>query len=313
MECKLIMSCVQTTEDREAWLKLRNSGIGGSDIASIMGLNPWKSAYALYCEKAGLVEPEDLSDNEYVYWGNVHEPAIAKRFCELTGKKVKRWGTVAREDYPWMLADFDRLIVGEDVGLECKTASAYKKEEWEGDNLPDSYYCQIQWYMAVSGFKEWWIACLLGGNHFEYKLVPRNDIFIEDMVTQAEKFWDCVQAKVPPAVDGSESTSETLKKIYPESQEGSIALSSSEGSLIQRIDELTATENVIKQEKEECINALKLALGDNESGVFGERKVSWKTQKGRTSIDTKKLKAERPEIFQAYSKVGAPIRVFKVK
>lgn len=121
---KLIMT-VEEMQNRSKWLKMRKAGIGGSEAAAIVGLNPWKSAFQLWMEKTGQVEPEDLSDNEYVYWGNVLEQAVADRFCELTGKKVQRRGMLQDDEYPYMLASVDRMVVGENAGLECKTTNAF--------------------------------------------------------------------------------------------------------------------------------------------------------------------------------------------
>lgn len=314
MKAKLIMTVEQAANDHEAWEKLRMQGIGGSDVAVIMGYNPWKKPYALYCEKVGLVSPEDLSENEAVEWGTKLEPIVAQKFSEVTGKKLKRWGTVCNPDAPWQMANFDRLIVGEDCGLECKTANAFKKEEWEGDNVPDAYYCQCQWYMALSGFSSWWIACLVGGNHFEYKLIPRNDAFIQDMLEKVTVFWENhVLAKVPPDVDGSESSTEALKKAYPSSNGVEIALPSQANDLFARLDELDKTLALVKEQQEQAKNQLKLMLGDNEIGVIGDRKVTWKTQKARATIDSKKLQKEYEEAYQACVKYGEPSRVMRIK
>lgn len=314
MKAKLIMTVEQAASDHEAWEKLRMSGIGGSDVAVIMGHNPWKKPYALYCEKVGLVPPEDLSENEAVEWGTKLEPIVAQKFSEVTGKKVKRWGTVCNPDAPWQMANFDRLIVGEDCGLECKTANAFKKEEWEGENVPDAYYCQCEWYMALSGFNGWWIACLIGGQHFEYKYIPRNDAFIQDMLEKVTDFWENhVLAKVPPEIDGSESSSETLKKVYPQSNSVEIALTESALDIIKHLDELDKTLAIIKEQQEQDKNQLKLMLGDNEVGIVGDRKVTWKTQKGRTSIDSKKLQKEYKDAYEACVKYGEPSRVMRIK
>lgn len=89
--CELIMT-VKQMEDRDAWLKIRTSGIGGSDAGTIMGSNPWKSPYQLWLEKTGQVEAEDISNKGPVYWGTKLEPLIAKKFTEETGKKVERMG-----------------------------------------------------------------------------------------------------------------------------------------------------------------------------------------------------------------------------
>ena len=314
MKAKLLMTVEQAASDHEAWEKLRMQGIGGSDVAVIMGYNPWKKPYALYCEKVGLVPPEDLSENEAVEWGTKLEPIVAQKFSEVTGKKLKRWGTVCNPDAPWQMANFDRLIVGEDCGLECKTANAFKKEEWEGDNVPDAYYCQVQWYASLSGLSGWWIACLIGGQHFEYKYIPRNDAFIADMLEKVTDFWENhVLAKVPPEVDGSESSSEAVKKAYPTSNGMEIALPSQANDLFARLDELDKTAKLIKEQQEEAKNQLKLMLGDNEIGVIGDRKVTWKTQKGRASIDSKKLQKEYKNAYEACVKYGEPTRVMRIK
>lgn len=314
MKAKLIMTVEQAEKDHEAWEKLRMNGIGGSDVAVIMGYNAWKKPYALYCEKVGLVPPDDLSENEAVEWGTKLEPIVAQKFSEVTGKKLKRWGTVCNPDAPWQMANFDRLIVGEDCGLECKTANAFKKEEWEGDSVPDAYYTQCQWYTALSGFEGWWIACLIGGQHFEYKYIPRNDAFIADMLEKVTDFWENhVLAKVPPDIDGSESSSEAVKKAYPTSNGMETALPYTALEIIKRLDELDKTLAIIKEQQDEGKNQLKLMLGENEIGIIDDRKVTWKTQKGRTTIDSKKLQKEYKDAYEACVKYGEPTRVMRIK
>lgn len=313
MKGKLIMT-VEQAADRVAWERVRNGGIGGSDIAYIMGLNPWKSAFALYAEKHGDVEAEDLSDNEYVYWGTVLEQVVADRFCELTGKKVRKCGTLQDESYEFMLANVDRLVVGEDAGLECKTANGFKASEWDGDNLPDSYYCQCQWYMAITGFPKWYIACLIGGNHFVWKEIPRNDEFIADMRTQAIVFWNNLQADVAPEVDGSESTSQTVDKIVA-SVVGAdeVALGTQAAPFIARYHELAKTEKLVKEQKQQCQNALALMLNGARCGTFNNYQVINAPVKGREGIDRKKLMKEMPEVYEKYKTVGKDSFRFSIK
>ena len=112
MDAKLIMT-VEQMKDRDVWRQTRNLGIGGSDAGAIMGMNPWKSKYQLWLEKTGQAEPEDISGKESVYWGTVLEAPVADRFAELTGKKIRRAGMMQNVKDPWMLANVDRLIVGE--------------------------------------------------------------------------------------------------------------------------------------------------------------------------------------------------------
>lgn len=312
MNAKLIMT-VEEMKDRKAWEKLRNIGIGGSDASIIAGLNRWKSPFKLWQEKTGQVEPEDLSDNECVYWGNVHEQAVANRFTELTGLKVKKCGTLQSLDYPFMIANVDRLVVGENAGLECKTANGFKAKEWEGDNVPDSYYLQCQHYMAVTGCEKWYIACLIGGNHFVWKEIPRNEEDITALIAAEKAFWeDNVKGGIMPDVDGSKSCSQALAERFPGGVTDSITLPKEADELLAEIDELNEAADRIKDQIESKKNSIKLMLGDHEIAYAGERKVTWKTQAGRTTIDSKKLKAEMPDVYEKYSKQGNPIRVFKI-
>ena len=312
MNAKLIMT-VEEMKDHKAWEKLRNIGIGGSDAAIIAGLNRWKSPFKLWQEKTGQVEPEDISDNEYVYWGTVLEQLVADRFCELTGKKVRKCGMMQSLTHEFMLANVDRLVVGENAGLECKTANGFKAKEWEGDNVPDSYYLQCQHYMAVTGCEKWYIACLIGGNHFVWKEIPRNEEDITALIEAEGAFWeDNVKGGIMPDVDGSKSCSQALAERFPGGVTDSITLPKEADELLAEIDELNESADRIKEQIESKKNGIKLTLGDHEIAYAGERKVTWKTQAGRTTIDSKKLKAEMPDVYEKYSKQGNPIRVFKI-
>ncbi len=313
MKGKLIMT-VEQAADRVAWERIRKSGIGGSDIAAIMGLNPWKSAFALYAEKHGDVEAEDLSNNEYVYWGTVLEQVVADRFCELAGKKVRKCGTLQDENYEFMLANVDRLVVGENAGLECKTANGFKAKEWDGDEVPDAYYCQCQWYMMITGFEKWYIACLIGGNHFVWKEIPRNENFVDELRTAAVVFWDNLENNIAPEADGSESTTEAIEKMTAAKiGADEISLGTQAAPFIQRYNELCVTEKVIKEQKTQCQNSLLLLLNGAECGTYQGYKVCNKMVKGRTTIDTKALKKDLPDVYAKYAKVGKDSTRFSIK
>lgn len=312
MNTKLIMT-IEEMQDRKKWEAMRNIGIGGSDASTIAGINRWKSPYQLWLEKTGQVEPEDISDNEYVYWGTVLEQLVADRFCELTGKKVRKCGMMQSLTHEFMLANVDRLVVGENAGLECKTANGFKAKEWEGDNVPDGYYLQCQHYMAVTNCEKWYIACLIGGNHFVWKEIPRNEEDIMALINAERAFWEeNVQGGIMPDVDGSKSCSQALAERFPGGVTDSITLPKEADELLAEIDELNEAADRIKEQIESKKNGIKLMLGDHEVAYAGERKVTWKTQAGRTTIDSKKLKAEMPDVYEKYSKQGNPIRVFKI-
>ena len=145
---------------REEWLKVRKLGLGGSDMAAVLGLSPWRSPIDVWLDKTSDTVEE--KESEPMYWGNVLEEVVAQEFAKRSGYKVRNNNfTLQSEEYPYLLANIDREIVGLDAGLECKTANAFKANEWDGDNVPDAYYIQCQHYMAVTGKSSWWqYVCL---------------------------------------------------------------------------------------------------------------------------------------------------------
>ncbi len=313
---KLILS-VKEAKDHDKWLEVRNMGIGGSDAGVIMGLNSYKSPFQLWMEKTGQIQPEDLSDNEYVYWGTVLEDAVARRFSELTGKNVAHRGTLQSEEYPFMLANVDRMVVGEDAGLECKTANAFSSRKWDGDEIPDSYYCQCLHYMAVTGCQKWYIAVLVGGNHFIWKDIKRNEEDIQALIKAESEFWDKVQKKEMPPVDWTVSCADALKEKFHDNGE-EMELPDEAGEILKELDKCQDAEKVLKQEIQLQKNKICAILGDFQVGKIGDRKVLWKSQNGRESIDLKKLKQAADGMFylrlknDGFIKTTAPTRVLRI-
>ena len=307
---------VNEMQDRAAWLKMRTQGIGGSDAGTIVGLNPWKSKYELWLEKTGQVMPEDISDREPVYWGNQLEDIVAQEFTRQTGKKVRRHGMVQDEEHPFLFANVDRMIAGEKAGLECKTANGFKASLWEGDEVPASYYCQCQHYMLVTGLPRWYIAALIGGNHFVSKCIERNEEDIKALFAAEADFWQHVRKNTPPPVDGSSSCSQALSERFPGGRSEVLTLDSKRLDAVMRLRELEQAKADIEMQIGEQRNILKEFMGDYETAVYGTEenggRITWKMQKGRTTIDAKRLKMEQPDIYAEYSKQGSPVRVFRM-
>ena len=293
---------------REEWLKVRKLGLGGSDMSAVLGVNQWRSPLDVWLDKTSDTVTEQ--ESEPMYWGTILEDIVAQEFSKRTGYKVRNNNfTLRSEQYPYLLANIDREIVGLDAGLECKTANAFKAEEWQGDNVPDAYYIQCQHYMAVTGKASWWIACLVGGNTFYYKEIKRNDEVIRAIIDTGREFWHLVETKTMPAPDDSEA----LKKIYRQSNGKAIELSAQYNNVI--VDYLKIKEQLteLETQKRGIENLLKDALGENEKGSCGEHVVSWKSSKPRETFDSKKFKSDHPDLYTNYIKQGEPSRRFEVK
>lgn len=316
--CDLILS-VKDAEDHEKWLEARTLGIGGSDAAVIMGMNPYKSPYQLWLEKAGQVEPPDLSGNQYVYWGTKNEANIADWFQEETGKKVKRLGTLRSKEYPFMLANVDRTVVGENAGLEIKTAGVRQYRKWKDDEIPDAYYCQCLHYMAVTGADYWYIAVLLGGNEAKWKRIERNEEDIQHLIMAETDFWKLVEARTPPPVDGSDSCAAALSAQYKGGDPNySIILPPDIDGVIASLEDDKAIMDALKKQITEKENRLKALLGNAEEGTTDHYCVLWKTQAGRSSVPLAKIKKQAPDVYQLLEAkgcitIGKPSRRFSIK
>jgi predicted phage-related endonuclease len=202
-----------------------------------------------------------------------------------------------------MLANVDGIVSNENGKksiFEAKTASAYKAEQWENDKVPEEYLLQVMHYMSVTGLDSTYIAALIGGNKFIYKLIERDDELI-DMIIQLEyDFWDCVENNVPPLVDGSESCSNLMNKLYPSAENKSkIILPAEALTLIKQYNSAKEQENIFSEMKDEAANKLKSMLGNNETGIIDDITISWKNVTTER-LDTKRFKTEVPEIYNYY-------------
>ncbi|WP_445429246.1 YqaJ viral recombinase family nuclease [Bacillus atrophaeus] len=296
----------------EQWLEARRAGIGGSDAAAIAGLSKWKTPMSVYLDKLGQT-PHEHETSEAAYWGHIHEETVAREFSKRTGKKVRRRKAILQHpDYPFMLANVDRLIVGERAGLECKTASEYLKDDWGGEEVPDAYLVQCQHYMAVTGLKAWWIAVLIGGNKFVYKKVERDEELIAYLIQIEEDFWkNHVENEIPPMFDGSEASAELLTHMYPVGFEDEKDLPLAANKLIEEYKSAKAAEKEVKERLKEAENQLKGMLGEYETGNTEKARVTWKTVNANR-FDSKAFATEHPDLFEKFNKVSTHRR-FQVK
>ena len=284
--------------EHQEWLKYRFKGIGGSDVAAIAGLSPWKSPIRVYLEKIG--EAPKIEENEAMRIGRDLEDYVAKRFEEATGFKTRRKNAILQNpEYPFALANIDRLIVGKEEGLECKTTSSYGSSDWESDKIPVHYELQCHHYMLVTGLKAWWIAVLIGNQNFKYKKIERDEEIIRHLIKIESDFWQMVENKTPPMMDGSEDADSVLNYLYPKEKPGSVMVISDLETTITELEEAKAEQKAIETKISLFEQQIKDAMKDNEKALIGQKIVTWKSVISNR-IDSKRLKAEKPEIYKEY-------------
>ena len=296
---------------KEEWLKHRQAGIGGSDASCIAGLNPWKSAIQLYMDKKEENPQEQKSLRMEL--GNRLEGLVAELFTEATGLKVRNVNGILKNDkYPFALANIDRAIVGEKAFLECKTTNSYALKEWE-EGVPAHYEIQCLHYMAITGATHCYIAALIGNSDFIWHKIERDQETIDYLMQIEKDFWENnIEKDVVPMPDGSDAYSEYLKKKYDKSNGQVIELHLLENGVdkLNRYDEIVTDIKALESEKKLIEQEIQLYMEEFEVAKIGDRKVTWKSS-SRNTIDSKKLKAEMPDIAQQYMKTSTS-RTFRV-
>jgi putative phage-type endonuclease len=296
---------------REDWLIERRKSLGGSDMGAVLGLNPWRSPYAVWAEKTGRVT--DDRETEAMRIGRDLEPYVAQRFSEASGKTVRRLNALLRNNRmcPWLHANVDRLIVGEESGLECKTASALNASKFTGGEFPATYYAQCVTYLAVTEYERWYLAVLVMGREFKVFQMTRipddpcpewceSSVYvspeeIEALITAAAEFWDRVKFNDPPPVDGLPATADALAQVIGRSNdEKYIDLTGIQATvrayLKLRDEDAERKELLTKYE-----NQIKEYMGDAAGASCELAKFSWKSQSSKR-FDLKRFKKEHPEV-----------------
>ena len=283
-------------------------GIGGSEAAAIAGLNPYSSAFTVYWDKLGKSEPIEIS--EAMRQGSDLEEYVAKRFCEATGKKVRKCEYMLQSaEYPFMIADVDRFVVGENAILECKTSrndSNYSYED--ANNIPAYQLVQCLHYMSVVGAEKAYLATLIFGKDFNIVEINASDYKddIASLVQIEKRFWEeNVLKEIPPKPDGSKRSTAIISEQFPSANEELPPVDlMGYSSQLKRLSELKKQITELMDEKTEIENTLKPALGEAPVGEYGDFRITWKNRES-TRLDSKALKADMPDVYEKYAKTSS--------
>jgi putative phage-type endonuclease len=323
-------AAIDTREmSREDWLAARRHGLGGSDAAAALNLDPYRTPLQLYREKRGEVPEADLSDNEAVQSGILLEPFIKQRYEARTGRRVHNVNQMLRHPkHPFMLANLDGRIVGESALLECKTAgfwAAKKSEEWGAtsddaptDLCPPKYFVQVMHYLAVTGFAYADLAAFIAGQELRIYRIQRDEALIGSIILAEADMWRRIQEgdAPPPRTDAdikSLYATATVDRSIEASQEvlqlvGDYQFADAQ---IDAISASAARVDGVELSLKDIEIKIKTFMGDADVLTFGgEPIVTWRNGKS-TSLDTDKLKADLPEVYEKYVRRGTK-RTFKV-
>jgi len=281
----------------------RTKGIGGTDIAAIMGVSPWRCALDVYCEKRGLTQAE-LVTSEAAYWGTQLEAVIFRRYMTDLGCADDRDAAVIGSECVrdgWMIAHPDAIVSprGESIrGVEIKTAGRSQAKRWfapPDGMIPLEYELQCRWYMAVRELPIWDVAVLIGGQDYRCYRLARDADKETGIITAAKKFWtENVQAGMPPPPDSSEAATKRLALLYPDVKGEIIGGDADVESWAFKLRERKAALKQAEADVRDAENQIKAAIGDHAGvkGVWGM--ATWKTvEKAPYSVKASKYRQFR--------------------
>lgn len=277
--------------NKAEWLEWRRQGIGGSDIAAIVGLNPWKGPCDVYLEK---VMGTNVEESTAMEWGTRLEEPIARKYAEVKCVELAhaepRVG--AKDHYR---ATFDRISPSKPGLVEIKTAG--RDDGWglEGsDDIPANYHAQVTWYCGIGGFDAADVAVLFtASRRFAIYTVPFDEELFGLYCQQADHFWDSyVLPKVPPPPDGSEGASRLLATRFPRDIAPVMLPTVQMNELMEDLKIARDALDRYGTMEQTAINRIKSILGDHAGAHGPGYKVSWKAQKPSVRADWKSLAEE---------------------
>ncbi len=290
-----------TPEQKE----IRRSGLGGSDIAAICGLNQYKTPLDVYMDKIG--EGKEVETNEAIDMGNRLEPVVADIYAERTGFTLREEPTIFHPSMPYMLANVDRIIVEDNAVLEIKTTNSRNEGLWgeEGtDQIPMAYLLQCAHYALITDAPYVDIAVLIGGLKFKIYKYNRNAELEYKIIQKASQFWNNnVVKRIPPEPINAKDTTKwwTTRKIP---KNGKVATTDIINCL-EQFKAIKSEKSLIEKKEEEYKEMLQMYMNDSESLLDTEGNVlaQFKLYE-RNSVDTKKLKEINPELYNSMLKTS---------
>lgn len=292
--------------NRTDFLARRKAGIGGSDIAAIIGISPWRTPRDIYLDKKGLTEPEPETDA--MYWGSTLEDIVAREYAKRSGRRIERCNQMfTHPEHPFLVGNVDRVVWSEDgkrpvVGgklitdriLECKTASQYAAQDWGEpgtDEIPEYYKAQVQWYMGITGARVCDVAVLIGNRDFRMYTVERDEAVISYLFQEGITFWrEYIEKDVmPPArtLEDVESVCRGEAKARKFADDLTI-------EAVQRYAELDKQAKEIKAEQDKLKVQICDAIGDAVELVAPDstKLCSWSAAKPAAKTDWKAVAEE---------------------
>lgn len=310
---KLDVVRINQSTNYDEWLAFRENGIGGSEIGTIMGVNPWKSSTELFYQKVGLI-PQKVEQNLPMFMGTVTEDLIANCYEYYDGEegmisnfyeknKVRTLfepvGYYVNPMHPEFFFSPDRIevqkkprIINDQIAfdesdriIEIKTINGWSSKQWEG-GLPPSYFLQVQFYMYGLGLRSATIVSLEDGRNWRIHNIEYDDAMCNQMVVVAQEFWErvCLAREdiknadlYEPPVEGTIAYDQFLTQRYKNPDNNTIKSTEEIDQFITGYMTLDEQIKDLEDKKIFCQNHIKRYMGDNSILDSEWAKVTWRS------------------------------------
>ncbi|MDY4011528.1 MAG: YqaJ viral recombinase family protein [Fusobacterium gastrosuis] len=289
--------------DEDDWQELRRKRIGGSDIGAIVGVNPHKSIVDVYIDK---IQGSEFKGNDATFWGKMNEPTVvrvfSKKHSELITYQVP-YSVV--EDF--LIANLDGVLKDKETGeygvLEIKTTEVWNSKNWEDDEIPQSYYAQVQHYLMLTGYKFAYVAVLIGSHKYREFRVERSEEDIEFIKNRATEFYkENILKEIPPMPDGSDAYMEYLKKKAAEIENNELIELADLEIKAEELNHISKQINELKKEEQLLKEIIldRMIKENTQKAKIGNHKFNIQNSPN-PSLNKEKFKKEDPEFFEEYN------------
>lgn len=307
-------------QSREEWLEIRKSGIGSSEVATIVGLNPWETPYQLWRRKTGLDEPKQ--ENAAMRNGHHLEDAVSRMWNDATGREI-----IKRSAIDWIIRDNERPFLqvspdrtywlsedsraNDNKGiLEIKTT----RMKVDPEDLPKYWFAQVQYQLGVAGYTQGSLAWLSAGQGFDFgyqdlKFVPD---FYAWLIEEVERFWtDYIKGGQEP---NATSVKDVLLKYNRHTDRKIIECSDEVFEAYQNLKEVRKELKALEEREASLEETIKMAFADAEALSYGGDTIAtWKAPKPSPKFDAKTFQAEHPDLAAPYTHMTQGARRFLLK
>lgn len=288
---------------REVWLQQRLGGIGGSDVDAILGRSAFHTPWDVWAEKTGRLAQE-ARDPERAAWGQMFEDVVAKRWALLRGARVRRAGMVADPVHPHRMASLDRAVIAEGsiralALLEIKTTSE-RSGQLDDVDLMDRYTTQVQWYLGVTGLDRAHLVVLVGGQELREFTIPADPAHYANLGVLVDRWWNRhVVADVPPGPVPEDSR--TMNRL-PAAAGAEVVADADTERWVRALASIKAALKELESDKKQHEAWIKARMGSATELVApdGQLLATWREQRTTSPPDAKRLRAEHPDIYEAF-------------